>query len=66
MEGRVTNRVLVIGARGALGALTVGAFRDAGWAVRAAARHPGRGQIEIDLGQQGSVATVLREDCSCR
>jgi hypothetical protein len=62
MDGRLTNRVLVIGARGALGALTVGAFRDAGWAVRPAARRPGRGQIRIDLDRPDSVRAALQED----
>jgi hypothetical protein len=61
MEGRLTNRVLIIGAHGVLGALTVGAFRDAGWAVRCAARRPGRGEIGVDLDQPDSVRAALHE-----
>ena len=62
MEGRLTNRVLIIGAQGVLGALTVGAFRDAGWAVRSAARRPAQGQIGIDLDRPDSVEATLQED----
>ncbi len=62
MEGLPTNRVLIVGAQGVLGALAVGAFRDAGWDVRAAARRPALGEIEIDLDQPGSVHAALREN----
>lgn len=62
MEDRLTNRVLIIGAQGVLGALTVGAFRDAGWAVRSAARRPAQGQIGIDLDRPDSVEAALQED----
>ena len=59
MERGRTNRVLVVGARGVMGALTVGAFREAGWAVRSGARRPGPGQIELDLDQADSVSAAL-------
>jgi len=49
MEVEGTNRALVIGAQGVLGALTVRAFEAGGWAVRSGARRPRPGQIEIDL-----------------
>ena len=61
MDGQLTNRVLVIGAQGALGGLTVGAFRDAGWAVRPAARRPEHGQVRVDLDQPDSVRAALQE-----
>jgi hypothetical protein len=54
--------VLIIGAQGVLGALTLGAFRDAGWAVRSGARRPEPGQVSIDLSQRESIAAALRED----
>lgn len=54
-------RVLVIGARGALGALTARAFGEAGWTVRCGVRRPGPGQIEIDLGRSDLVAAALDE-----
>ena len=59
MEGRPTNRVLVIGAQGVLGAVMVRAFRDAGWAVRSAARRPGPGQLQLDLDRPESIAAAL-------
>jgi hypothetical protein len=59
MEVRGTNRALVIGAQGVLGALTVRAFEAAGWVVRSGARRPRPGQIEIDLGRRDSVATAV-------
>jgi NAD(P)-dependent dehydrogenase (short-subunit alcohol dehydrogenase family) len=62
MEGRLTNRVLVIGAQGALGAWTVRAFSEAGWTVRSAARRPRRGQIRIDLDRPESVQATLVQD----
>ena len=62
MEGGAKNRVLIVGAHGALGSLTVRAFSDAGWAVRSAARRPGRGEIRIDLDRPGSIEAVVRED----
>jgi hypothetical protein len=61
MEARGTNRAFVIGARGVFGALTVGAFRAAGWEVRSGARRPGTGQAEIDLDRAESVVAALRE-----
>ncbi len=61
MEGRRTNRVLVIGAQGVLGALMVSAFRDAGWTIRSGVRRPGPGQIQLDLDRPASVAAALDE-----
>ena len=61
MEVGGTNRALVIGAHGVLGALTVGAFDAAGWEVRAGARRPRPGEIEIDLGRTDSVAAAVDE-----
>jgi NAD(P)-dependent dehydrogenase (short-subunit alcohol dehydrogenase family) len=58
MEVRGTNRALVIGARGVLGALTVRTFASAGWDVCPAARHPRSGQTEIDLDDPGSIAAA--------
>jgi hypothetical protein len=58
MEVRGTNRALVIGAQGVLGALTVRAFTLAGWDVRPAARHPRSGQAEIDLDRPESIAAA--------
>ncbi len=62
MKGRRTNRVLVIGARGALGALAGHAFRDAGWAVRLGARRPGPEQIWLDLDRPESIAAALQAE----
>jgi NAD(P)-dependent dehydrogenase (short-subunit alcohol dehydrogenase family) len=59
MEVGGTNRALVIGARGVLGALTVRAFKAAGWEVRCGARRPRPGQIEIDLGRPDSIAAAV-------
>ena len=61
MEAGGTNRALVIGAQGVLGALTVRAFEAAGWAVRSGARRPRPGQVEIDLGRRDSVAAAVDE-----
>jgi len=61
MEVRGTNRALVIGAQGVLGALTVRAFEAAGWVVRSGARRPRPGQIEIDLGRPDSIAAAVDE-----
>jgi len=58
MEVRGTNRALVIGAQGVLGALTLRAFASAGWEVRPAARRPRPGQTEIDLDDPDSVAAA--------
>jgi hypothetical protein len=58
MEVRGTNRALVIGAHGVLGALTVRAFASAGWDVRPAARRPHSGQAEIDLDRPDSIAAA--------
>jgi hypothetical protein len=59
MEVEGTNRALVIGAQGVLGALTVRAFEAAGWAVRSAARRPRAGQVELDLDRPGSIAAAV-------
>lgn len=59
MEARGTKRVLVIGARGVLGALIVRAFTTAGWAVRSGVRRPQRGEVELDLARPGSIAAAL-------
>jgi hypothetical protein len=61
MEVRDTNRALVIGAQGVLGALTVGAFDAAGWTMRSGARRPRPGQIEIDVGRPESIAAAVDE-----
>jgi NAD(P)-dependent dehydrogenase (short-subunit alcohol dehydrogenase family) len=61
MEVEGTNRALVIGAQGVLGALTVRAFEAAGWDVRSGARRPRPGQIEIDLDRPDSIAAVVDE-----
>ena len=61
MEVRDTNRALIIGAQGVLGALTVTAFEAAGWTVRSGARRPRPGQIEIDLGRPESIAAAVDE-----
>lgn len=62
MPRRSGKDVLIIGARGVLGALTADAFREAGWNVRSAARRAGHGQIELDLDSSESIATVLKEN----
>ncbi len=61
MGPQSTNRVLVIGARGVLGALTLRAFAAAGWAVRAGVRRARQGEVEIDLDQPESIAATLGE-----
>jgi hypothetical protein len=61
MDVRGTNRALVIGAQGVLGALTVRALEAAGWVVRSGARRPETGQIEIDLGRADSIAIAMDE-----
>lgn len=61
MDVRGTNRALVIGAQGVLGALTVRAFEAAGWVVRSGARRPWPGQIEIDLGRLDSITGAVDE-----
>src|SRR5690242_17020914 len=62
MDRRRTNRVLVIGARGVVGALTARAFANAGWTVRLGARRPLPGQVEIDLDSTRSIAAAVAED----
>jgi hypothetical protein len=65
MDARHGNRALVIGARGVLGALTVRALAEAGWAVRGGVRRVGGGgfdQVEIDLDRPESVAAALDPD----
>src|ERR1700749_2091882 len=59
MEVRGTNRALVIGAGGVLGALTVRTFAAAGWDVRPAVRRPRSGEAGIDLGDVDSIAAAL-------
>jgi hypothetical protein len=61
MEVEGTNRALVIGAQGVLGALTVRAFEAAGWGVRSGARRPRPGQIEVDLDRPDSIAAAVDE-----
>ncbi len=61
MEGRRTNRVLIIGARGVLGALTVRAFNAAGWEVRSGVRQPAAKQIAVDLDRPDSIAAAVDE-----
>jgi hypothetical protein len=61
MEARGTNRALVIGAQGVLGALMVRAFEASGWVVRSGARRPRPGQIEIDVGRRDSIAAAVDE-----
>jgi hypothetical protein len=62
MEGRLTNRVLIIGAHGVLGRLMVDAFADAGWAVRSAARRARPGQVRVDLDRRDSIEAAVRDD----
>lgn len=62
MDRRRTNRVLVIGAQGVIGSLIARAFASAGWTVRAGARRPLAGQVEIDLDSAQSVAGAVTED----
>jgi hypothetical protein len=62
MDGRRTNRVLVIGAQGVVGTLTARAFATAGWMVREGARRPRAGQIEIDLDSAQSIAAAVTGD----
>ncbi len=61
MEGRRSNRVLIIGARGVLGSLTSSAFTAAGWAVRSGVRRPKPGQIHVDLDRPDSIAAAFDE-----
>jgi NAD(P)-dependent dehydrogenase (short-subunit alcohol dehydrogenase family) len=61
MEVGGTNRALVIGAQGVLGAFMVDAFEAAGWVVRSGARRPRPGQIAIDLGLRDSIAAAMDE-----
>ena len=61
MEVAGTNRALVIGAQGVLGAVTVRAFEAAGWMVRSGARRPKPGQVEVDLDRRESIAAALDE-----
>ena len=61
MEVAGTNRALVIGAQGVLGALMVRAFEAAGWVVRSGARRPTPGQVEIDVGRPDSIAAAVDE-----
>jgi hypothetical protein len=62
MDGRRTNRVLVIGAQGVMGTLTARAFVAAGWTVRGGSRRPGPGQVQIDLDSARSIAAAVTED----
>ncbi|MGZ4246772.1 MAG: hypothetical protein ACXVUE_00485 [Solirubrobacteraceae bacterium] len=62
MDGRRTNRVLVIGAQGVMGTLTARTFAAAGWTVRAGARRPAPGQVPIDLDSAQSIAAAVTED----
>ena len=59
MEVEGTNRALVIGAQGVLGAVTVRAFEAAGWVVRSGARRPKPGQVEVDLDRRDSIAAAV-------
>jgi hypothetical protein len=62
MDGRRTNRVLVIGAQGVMGTLTARAFAAAGWSVRYGARRPLPGQSGIDLDNAQSIAAAVTDD----
>jgi hypothetical protein len=62
MPRRFGKDVLIIGARGVLGALTANAFREAGWKVRSTARQAAPEQIALDLDSSESVAAVLEEN----
>jgi hypothetical protein len=62
MEVAGTNRALVIGAQGVLGAVMVRAFEAAGWMVRSGARRPRPGQVEVDLDRRDSIAAAVDED----
>ena len=61
MEVGGTNRALVIGAQGVLGAFMVHAFEAAGWVVRSGARRPRPGQIAIDVARRDSIAAAVDE-----
>jgi hypothetical protein len=61
MDVRRINRVMIIGARGVLGALTAQAFQGAGWEVRGATRHPRTDEVHVDLDQPATVAAALRD-----
>ena len=61
MEGRRSNRVLIIGAGGVFGALTAREFEAAGWEVRRGARRPGQGQTYIDLDHADSISAAIDE-----
>jgi hypothetical protein len=62
MDGRRSNRVLVIGAHGVMGMLTADAFAAAGWTVRAGVRRAGPGQVQVDLDSAESVAAELTDE----
>src|ERR1700759_1018474 len=62
MDGRRTNRVLVIGAQGVMGTLTAGAFATAGWTVPAGVRRPRAGEVAVDLDRPESIAAAITED----
>jgi hypothetical protein len=69
MEGRSTKRALIIGGRGVLGGLTVRAFGEAGWEVRAGVRGAAADHktnavgelVELDLDRPSTVLQALRE-----
>jgi hypothetical protein len=58
---RHTDQVLIIGARGVLGALAARAFRASGWKVRCAARQPQEDEILADLDRPATVVAARRE-----
>src|SRR6201995_2518 len=62
MDGRRTNRVLVIGAQGVMGTLTAGAFATAGWTVPAGVRRPRAGEVAVDLDRPESIAAAIADD----
>jgi hypothetical protein len=60
MDGRPTNRVLIIGGRGVIGTLIGRAFTAAGWEVRHGARRPKAGEVKTDLDRAESIRTALK------
>ena len=61
MQNNSARSVLVVGARGVLGAATAGAFEDAGWQVHRGHRGPGYlpGHVHLDLDDPHTVLDAL-------
>lgn len=62
MQSRKAKRVLIVGARGELGRLTVRAFQASGWEVRRGTRAPvANGDIGVALDRVDSVRAAARD-----